>query len=58
VSVELVDYKTTGSQADRYLDLQFKVGNLPGGSCCCGTFNTGAKAIDICAVDAADCTAA
>ncbi|MGQ0802908.1 MAG: hypothetical protein ACT4PI_03450 [Actinomycetota bacterium] len=61
VKVELIGFKTTGSQADRYLDLQFKIGTLPGGGCCGGNFNTGALAVDICAVDetfdASDCGA-
>jgi Flp pilus assembly protein TadG len=51
VKVELVGFEVQGAQADRYLDLQFKVGNLAGGGCCGGTVNTGARAIDVCAVD-------
>ncbi len=51
VKVELVGYEVNGAEADRYLDIQLKVGNLAGGSCCGGNFNTGARAIDICAVD-------
>jgi Flp pilus assembly protein TadG len=61
VKVKLISFDVQGAQADRYIALQFKVGHMSGGSCCGGTFNTGARAIDICAVDesfdVSDCAA-
>ncbi|MGQ0802909.1 MAG: pilus assembly protein TadG-related protein [Actinomycetota bacterium] len=61
VKVKLIGFEVNGSQASRYLDLQFKKGTLPGGNCCkIGGLNTGAMAIDICGVDESydvlDCT--
>jgi len=51
--VKLVGFQTSGSEADRYLDLQFRVGQVIQGTCC-GTgdvTDTGVRAVRICGTD-------
>ncbi|MCZ7525582.1 MAG: pilus assembly protein TadG-related protein [Acidimicrobiia bacterium] len=50
VAVKIVGFRTTGSQADRYIDLQFQQAVLQG-SCCTQGPDTGVRAVRICAVD-------
>jgi Flp pilus assembly protein TadG len=49
-NVKLVDYRTTGNQASRYLDLVFSKGVLSG-SCCGSGIDTGARVVRICDID-------
>lgn len=51
VTVKLIGFETSGSQADRYLDLQFKTA-VTEGRCCGNGLNTGTFAVDICGVSA------
>ena len=59
VSVKLIAYKATGSQASRYITVQFQTG-VAQGSCCSQGTDTGTRVVFICAVDAnfdpSDCT--
>ena len=50
VQVQLVDYRTTGPQANRYMDLVFSRGVLSG-SCCGSGIDTGTRAVRICDID-------
>jgi Flp pilus assembly protein TadG len=49
-NVKLVDFRTTGNQASRYLELVFSKGVLSG-QCCGSGIDTGVRAIRICDVD-------
>jgi Flp pilus assembly protein TadG len=51
VFVRLVDFKTTGAQADRYLDLVFTRGVVSGICCAANGIDTGVRAIRICDVN-------
>jgi hypothetical protein len=51
VSVKLIDYRTTGSEANRYLTLVFDKGQLSGTCCAVGAIDTGARVVRICDVD-------
>ncbi|MGH9015953.1 MAG: pilus assembly protein TadG-related protein [Acidimicrobiia bacterium] len=52
VWVQLIDFKTTGSQGSRYLELQFLSREVIQGTCC-GTvgLDTGVRGVRICGVD-------
>jgi len=50
VYVKIVDFKTTGSQAQRYMTLIFDRGVLSG-RCCGSGIDTGVRAVRICDVD-------
>ena len=51
VLVKLVDYRVTGNQADRYLDVTFTNSIVSGACCAVGGVDTGARAIRICDVN-------
>jgi Flp pilus assembly protein TadG len=51
VTVKLIAFKTTGSEASRYLDLQFQT-RVAEGQCCSNGLNAGTRVVDICAVTA------
>ena len=50
MSVVLVDYKATGSDAGRWLKIQF-VSHVAQGTCCADGTDTGTRVVFICAVD-------
>jgi Flp pilus assembly protein TadG len=50
VSVRLVDYKATGSQAQRFIRVEFHK-YIAQGRCCGGGTDTGTRVVTICAVD-------
>ena len=49
--VKLVDFKTTGAQANRYLDLIFTKGVISGTCCAPGGVNTLVRTLRICDVN-------
>jgi Flp pilus assembly protein TadG len=50
VNVELVSYRATGSEDDRYLRVRFHTG-IVDGTCCGGGSDFGTRVINICAVE-------
>jgi Flp pilus assembly protein TadG len=59
ISVVLIDFKATGPEADRWLELQI-VEHVAQGTCCSHGIDTGTRVVFICAVDptfpASNCT--
>jgi hypothetical protein len=53
VWVKLVDYQVSGSEADRWLELEFQAHEVIQGTCCgpTGGLDTGVRAVRICATD-------
>lgn len=52
VWVRLIDYRTTGAQADRFLELQFLADGVLEGTCCGSDGpDTGVRAVRICGTD-------
>lgn len=54
VSVQLVDFSTSGSQAQRSLTLRFVAAVVEGACCDAGGVDTGTRVVQICAVQAND----
>ena len=52
VSVKIVAFKSNGSQASRYLDIQFQTAVASGMCCDNGSTDTGLRVVTLCAVEA------
>ena len=54
VSVQIVDFRTNGDQAQRSLTLRFVAAVVEGACCDAGGVDTGTRVLQICAVQAND----
>jgi hypothetical protein len=50
VSVRLIDYKATGPESGRWLEIEF-LSKVAQGTCCTDSTDTGTRVVFICAVD-------